>query len=204
MGGRASRVDAGGRCHTRMRFSASVFSPPWEFPRDDTIAAQSFAAGDRLPVGVEAFPGMEPNDLVLWIESRRALVSGDTLIDRGRGFEFPADWANKGYPAGADPRDAPSAARTAGRVRAPDARSADRPSRPRTRSFLTPPAATAWSQCRGRESNPHAPKGTPRDSEREEGGARRSGPFLESCRSAGGLVNLDVASGQCPGGAVTV
>ncbi len=41
---------------------------------------------------------MEPNDLVLWIESRRALVAGDTLIDRGRGFEFPADWANKGVP----------------------------------------------------------------------------------------------------------
>jgi glyoxylase-like metal-dependent hydrolase (beta-lactamase superfamily II) len=57
-----------------------------------------FAAGDRLPVGVEAFPGMEPNDLVLWVESRRALVAGDTLIDRGSGLEFPADWANKGVP----------------------------------------------------------------------------------------------------------
>ncbi len=35
---------------------------------------------------------------MLWIESRRALVAGDTLIDRGRGLEFPADWANKGVP----------------------------------------------------------------------------------------------------------
>jgi glyoxylase-like metal-dependent hydrolase (beta-lactamase superfamily II) len=42
---------------------------------------------------------MEPNDLVLWIESRRALVVGDTLIDRGKGLEFPTDWANKGVPA---------------------------------------------------------------------------------------------------------
>jgi hypothetical protein len=25
--------------------------------------------------------------------------SEDTLIDRGKGFEFPADWANKGVPA---------------------------------------------------------------------------------------------------------
>lgn len=58
-----------------------------------------FAAGDRLPIGVVARPGMEPNDLVLWIESRRALVAGDTLIDRGRGLEFPVDWANKGVPA---------------------------------------------------------------------------------------------------------
>jgi glyoxylase-like metal-dependent hydrolase (beta-lactamase superfamily II) len=49
-----------------------VFSPPPDFPTDDPIAAQVFAAGDRLPVGVDAFPGMEPNDLVLWIESRRA------------------------------------------------------------------------------------------------------------------------------------
>jgi glyoxylase-like metal-dependent hydrolase (beta-lactamase superfamily II) len=28
----------------------------------------------------------------------RALVAGDTLIDRGKGFEFPTDWANKGVP----------------------------------------------------------------------------------------------------------
>ena len=42
---------------------------------------------------------MEPNDLVLWIESRRALVTGDSLIDRGSGLEFPTDWADKGVPA---------------------------------------------------------------------------------------------------------
>jgi glyoxylase-like metal-dependent hydrolase (beta-lactamase superfamily II) len=41
---------------------------------------------------------MEPNDLVLWVEARRALVVGDTLIDRGRGLEFPVEWANKGVP----------------------------------------------------------------------------------------------------------
>ena len=81
------------------RFSASVFSPRPDSPTDDPIAAHVFAAGVRLSIGVEAFPGMEPNDLVLWIESRRALVAGDTLIDRGRGFEFPTDWANKGVPA---------------------------------------------------------------------------------------------------------
>jgi len=54
---------------------------------------------DRLPVGVEAFPGMEPNDLALRIESRRALVAGATLIDRGNSLEFPTDWANKGIPS---------------------------------------------------------------------------------------------------------
>jgi glyoxylase-like metal-dependent hydrolase (beta-lactamase superfamily II) len=81
------------------RFGAQVFSPPPDLPEDDSIATQIFVAGDRLPIGVEAFPGMEPNDLVLWIESHRALVAGDTLIDRGQGFEFPTDWANKGVPA---------------------------------------------------------------------------------------------------------
>jgi glyoxylase-like metal-dependent hydrolase (beta-lactamase superfamily II) len=75
-----------------------VYSPAPEAERDD-LAVQVFAAGDRLPVGVRAFPGMEPIDLVLWIESCRALVAGDTLIDRGRGLEFPVDWANKGVPA---------------------------------------------------------------------------------------------------------
>jgi glyoxylase-like metal-dependent hydrolase (beta-lactamase superfamily II) len=81
------------------RFGAAVFSPPPDGPGYDALAAQMFEAGDTLPVGVEAFPGMEPNDLVLWVESRRALVVGDTLIDRGNGLEFPADWANKGVPA---------------------------------------------------------------------------------------------------------
>ena len=35
---------------------------------------------------------MEPNDLVLWIESRLALVIGDTLVERGRGLERPVTW----------------------------------------------------------------------------------------------------------------
>ncbi|MDQ3821935.1 MAG: MBL fold metallo-hydrolase [Actinomycetota bacterium] len=50
-----------------------------------------YAAGDRLPVGAEAFPGREHNDLVLWIETHRAVVAGDTLVDFGRGLEI-AQW----------------------------------------------------------------------------------------------------------------
>jgi glyoxylase-like metal-dependent hydrolase (beta-lactamase superfamily II) len=34
---------------------------------------------------------METNDLVLWVENRRALIVGDTFVDRGRGLEFPAN-----------------------------------------------------------------------------------------------------------------
>jgi glyoxylase-like metal-dependent hydrolase (beta-lactamase superfamily II) len=80
------------------RFGAALYAPPPD-PKDPSpLPAQIFAAGDRLPVGVEAYPGMEPNDLVLWIQSRGALVVGDTLIDRGRGLEFPRDWASRGVP----------------------------------------------------------------------------------------------------------
>jgi glyoxylase-like metal-dependent hydrolase (beta-lactamase superfamily II) len=80
------------------RFGAPLFVPPPDEGDPNPVEGQVFRAGDRLPVGVEAFPGMEPNDLVLWVDSRRALVVGDTLIDRGNGLEFPADWANTGVP----------------------------------------------------------------------------------------------------------
>jgi glyoxylase-like metal-dependent hydrolase (beta-lactamase superfamily II) len=75
---------------------AQLYVPPPDEGDPNPVEGQVFKAGDRLPVGIEAFPGMEPNDLVLWFESRRALVAGDTLIDRGNGLEFPADWAEKG------------------------------------------------------------------------------------------------------------
>ena len=53
--------------------------------------AHAYAAGDRLPIGVEAFPGRSHNDLVLWVESARAIVAGDALVDFGRGFEIPRE-----------------------------------------------------------------------------------------------------------------
>jgi glyoxylase-like metal-dependent hydrolase (beta-lactamase superfamily II) len=81
------------------RLGAPLHAPPSDDGDPNPLPAQVFRAGDRLPIGVEAFPGMEPNDLVLWIESHRAIVAGDTLIDRGKGLEFPTDWANKGVPA---------------------------------------------------------------------------------------------------------
>jgi glyoxylase-like metal-dependent hydrolase (beta-lactamase superfamily II) len=60
-----------------------------------------FSAGDRLPVGVEAFPGSKPNGVVLWIESRRAVVLGDTLVDFGQGLAPPpADLGYAGLPRG--------------------------------------------------------------------------------------------------------
>ena len=78
------------------RLGAPLYVPPPDEGDPNPVEGEVYRAGDRLPVGVEAFPGMEPNDLVLWVESRRALIVGDTLIDRGHGLEFPANWANKG------------------------------------------------------------------------------------------------------------
>jgi len=62
----------------------------------DTGAAHLYAAGDRLPVGVEAFAGWEHNDVVLWIADRRAVVVGDALVDFGQGLEIsPSEGSTK-------------------------------------------------------------------------------------------------------------
>lgn len=58
--------------------------------------AHLFAAGDRLPVGLEAFPGRSHNDLVLWVDGARAVVAGDALVDFGRGFEIPDEVLHHG------------------------------------------------------------------------------------------------------------
>ena len=55
-----------------------------------------YAAGGRLPVGVEALAGKLPNDLVLWIESRGAVIAGDTLVDFCEGLEIPVEWLPEG------------------------------------------------------------------------------------------------------------
>jgi glyoxylase-like metal-dependent hydrolase (beta-lactamase superfamily II) len=60
--------------------------------REGKGEAHVYAAGDRLPVGVEAFPGHKPNDAVLWIESDRAVIAGDTLADFGEGPQINPRW----------------------------------------------------------------------------------------------------------------
>jgi glyoxylase-like metal-dependent hydrolase (beta-lactamase superfamily II) len=62
----------------------------------DSGEAHWYSAGDRLPIGIEAYPGRERNDLVLWIESRRAVVAGDALQDFGRGLEIRQESLTKG------------------------------------------------------------------------------------------------------------
>ena len=52
---------------------------------------------DPLPAGIQAFPAREPNEVVLWIESHRAVIAGDTLADFGRGgIEMPPEWLREG------------------------------------------------------------------------------------------------------------
>jgi glyoxylase-like metal-dependent hydrolase (beta-lactamase superfamily II) len=81
------------------RLGAALYVPPPDAGDPSPLEGIVFSAGERLPIGVEAFEGFEPNDLVLWVESHRALVAGDTLVDRGTGLEFPVEWADKGIPA---------------------------------------------------------------------------------------------------------
>jgi glyoxylase-like metal-dependent hydrolase (beta-lactamase superfamily II) len=57
--------------------------------------ARWYGPGDRLPLGIEAYEGREHNDLVLWVESVRAVVAGDTLPDFGAGFAMN-EWLRAG------------------------------------------------------------------------------------------------------------
>jgi glyoxylase-like metal-dependent hydrolase (beta-lactamase superfamily II) len=60
--------------------------------RENKGEARPYTPGDRLPFGADVFPGREPNDTVLWIESQRAVISGDTLVDFGQGLEINPRW----------------------------------------------------------------------------------------------------------------
>ncbi len=81
-----------------------MFTPPPEEGSPDVAwllggarsGACLYSGSDRLPVGVEAFPGRLPNDVVLWLESRRAVMAGDTLVNFGQGLEIPVEWLPAG------------------------------------------------------------------------------------------------------------
>jgi glyoxylase-like metal-dependent hydrolase (beta-lactamase superfamily II) len=83
------------------RYGAPLYVPPPDAHDPHPVDGTVFREGDRLPVGVEAYPGMEPNDLVLWVESHGALVAGDTLQARGEGLQFLGELTNN-VPAGFD------------------------------------------------------------------------------------------------------
>jgi hypothetical protein len=70
-------------------------SPDLTWLRSRGHHAHWYTGGDRLPIGIDAYMGREHNDLVLWIESIRALVAGDTLVDFGTGFALN-EWLRGG------------------------------------------------------------------------------------------------------------
>jgi glyoxylase-like metal-dependent hydrolase (beta-lactamase superfamily II) len=64
--------------------------------RENKGEARPYSACDRLPFGADVFPGHKANDTVLWVESRGAVISGDTLVDFGKGFEINERWLRPG------------------------------------------------------------------------------------------------------------
>jgi hypothetical protein len=57
----------------------------------DGVDVRWYTAADQPDAPIEALEGREHNDLVLWVESVGAVISGDTLVDFGRGLQI-ADW----------------------------------------------------------------------------------------------------------------
>jgi hypothetical protein len=70
-------------------------SPDLAWLREGSITPTYIAGGDRLPARIEVFAGREHNDLVLWIDRVGAVISGDTLVDFGRGLQLN-EWLRAG------------------------------------------------------------------------------------------------------------
>jgi glyoxylase-like metal-dependent hydrolase (beta-lactamase superfamily II) len=83
-----------------VRLGASVYaarpddgSPDIAWLLDNSaLESHLIAGGEELPFGIRTFAGRQPNDLVLWIESRRTVLSGDTLVDFGEGLHIAEEW----------------------------------------------------------------------------------------------------------------
>jgi hypothetical protein len=90
-------------------------SPDLRWLREGGGNARWYAAGDRLPIGIEAFEGREHNDLVLWVDRAGAVISGDTHADFGRGLGI-ADWLRAAVTREAVAGPAAAPPRTAGEV----------------------------------------------------------------------------------------
>ena len=64
--------------------------------REQKGEARPYSPGDRLSFGADVYPGHKTNDTVLWVESQRAAISGDTLVDFGQGLEINERWLRPG------------------------------------------------------------------------------------------------------------
>lgn len=70
-------------------------SPDLAWLRGGGYTVHWYGPGGRLPIGIEAHAGREKNDVVLWIESFRAVVAGDSLADFGGGLALN-EWLRAG------------------------------------------------------------------------------------------------------------
>lgn len=77
------------------RLGATLFVPAPDPAHPDPGEGRIYAAGDPIMPAVTALAGMEPGDMLLWDERHRALIAGDTMIDRGGGLCVPYDWADE-------------------------------------------------------------------------------------------------------------
>jgi len=77
------------------RLDATVYVPPPDAGDPDPVPGTVYGAGDDIGLELEAIRGLEDSDLLLWFPAHSALVTGDTLIDRGEGLILPLDWAQR-------------------------------------------------------------------------------------------------------------
>src|SRR5438270_815717 len=105
--------------------------------REQQGEARPYLAGDRLPFGADVFAGHKTNDTVLWVESKRAVISGDTLVDFGQGLEINERWLGPGVTREEIAGGVRARARAAGRGRGRYTRGAEPPRPPRPRAPLT-------------------------------------------------------------------
>jgi hypothetical protein len=124
------------------RLGARVFVPPRDGASPDVAWLEAeeghiFSVGDRLPVGVEVFPGLPQRCRVLGREPPYSRCRGTRHRPR-RGSRDPGRLASRGRDARAGRRSVAPAARAIGRTCARDARRAERPGRSRAGALLTP------------------------------------------------------------------
>jgi glyoxylase-like metal-dependent hydrolase (beta-lactamase superfamily II) len=77
-------------------FDAHIYVPHPDGSDQNPVHGSVYTSGDTLSGGVEVFPGMESNDLVLWFPVFGAVVAGDTLIERNGALTIPEDWISSG------------------------------------------------------------------------------------------------------------
>ena len=83
----------------RLGVPVYVPAPNAEDP-DEPVDGRHYGPEDPLPARLEALRGLDETDIVLYSPHHQAVISGDTLIDRGEGLIVPPDWAAKRGGAG--------------------------------------------------------------------------------------------------------